>query len=58
VLALKPNTQQVLDLIKMWLETESGPTAAKFSIADLHLTISIKGYKKLILERTFPQVTD
>jgi hypothetical protein len=37
-------------IIKTWIETESGPTT-KFSNQDLQLSVSIKGYKKIILER-------
>jgi hypothetical protein len=46
-------TESILNVIKTWIETESGPTAMKFSIPDLNLQVTIKGYKKIILERTF-----
>lgn len=44
----------LLNLIKTWIETESGPTHATLSNPDLQVLVSIRGYKKLILERTFP----
>jgi hypothetical protein len=43
----------VLGVIKTWIETESGPTMATFSQPDLKLKIKLRGYKKIILERTF-----
>ena len=47
--------QKVMNLVKTWIETESGPTHCGMSIPDLHLSIKIRGYKKIILERTFPK---
>ena len=43
---------KLLHLIRTWMETESGPTA-KFSHPDLKVQVTIRGYKKLILERKF-----
>jgi hypothetical protein len=45
--------ESVLALIKTWIETESGPTQCDFSQPDLQLSIKIRGYKRLILERKF-----
>ena len=44
---------ELLSLIRTWIETESGPTKATFSIPDLKVQIAIRGYKKLTLERKF-----
>ena len=42
----------LLNLIKTWIETESGPTHATFSIPNLQVRIKLRGWKKIILERT------
>lgn len=49
--------QHLLDTIRVWIETESGPMQMKFSIPDLQVSVSFHGYRKIILERTFPKVT-
>lgn len=49
----RPEVDKLLDVIKTWLETESGPSAAKFSIPALNVSVTFRGYKKLTLERTF-----
>lgn len=43
----------LLSIIKTWIETESGPSYAKFSIPNLQLKVTIMGYKKITLERDF-----
>jgi hypothetical protein len=45
--------KSLMNLIKTWIETESGPTMMKVSIPDLKVAITIRGFKKIILERTF-----
>ena len=42
----------LLNVIRTWIETESGPHV-KFSDPCLKLQVTIKGYKKIILERKF-----
>lgn len=43
----------LLNFIKTWMVTESGPTRMKFSHPALQLSVTIIGYKKIILERNF-----
>lgn len=45
---------KLLDVIRTWMESESGPTT-KFSHPELQVQVTIRGYKKLILERTFKE---
>jgi hypothetical protein len=45
--------EKIMEVIRVWIKTESGPTRAVFSVPDLKVKITIKGYKKIILERTF-----
>ena len=49
----KVELHALLDLIRTWVETESGPTMMTISNQKLNVRISIRGYKKIILERTF-----
>jgi hypothetical protein len=49
----KQTLEKLLDVIRVWIETESGPTYARFNIPSLKLTVTHKGYKKIVLERTF-----
>lgn len=44
---------KLLAVIKAWIETESGPTLMKFHDPELQVQVSIRGYKKITLERTF-----
>ena len=44
-----------LHLIKIWIETESGPIHCDFSYPDLQLLVKIRGYKKIVLERSFQE---
>ena len=54
-----PGQQKALDdlanVIKTWIVTASGPTRMKFSHKDLELSVTIMGYKKIILERKFEE---
>lgn len=43
----------LLKVIRVWMETESGPTKMTFSHPNLHVQVAVHGYKKLILTRTF-----
>ena len=45
----------LLDMISVWLVTESGPTRMKISIPELKVRVSFHGSRKIILERTFPK---
>ena len=45
--------ESLLNLIKVWIETESGPVMTKLSMPDLKVSITVRGFKKIILERTF-----
>jgi hypothetical protein len=51
--ASKAQMDNLLDVIKTWLETESGPSLMKFSDPVLKVQVTIHGYKKIILERKF-----
>lgn len=46
----------LLNVIRVWMKTESGPTMSKFSHPNLQVQVTIRGYKRLTLERTFPKV--
>src|SRR4051812_12638960 len=50
----QPALNNLLEMIKTWVETESGPKM-KVSLPDLKAQVTIKGYKKIILERTFKE---
>ena len=45
----------LLNSIKIWIETESGPIHCDFSCPDLQLLVKIRGYKKIVLERSFQE---
>jgi hypothetical protein len=53
----KIDVARVLGLIRTWIETESGPSHVRLSIPNLQLQITIRGYKKIILERKFREVS-
>lgn len=53
----EPNElESLLNVIRAWMKTESGPVRMKFSHPNLHVSVTIMGYKKLILERKFAEV--
>jgi hypothetical protein len=43
----------LLDVIRTWIVTELGLQMAAFSHPELKVKVTIRGYKKIILERTF-----
>jgi hypothetical protein len=45
--------QQILNIIKTWIESESGPTLCEFHDPELSLKVKMLGWKKIILERKF-----
>ncbi|PWT73851.1 MAG: hypothetical protein C5B59_12365 [Bacteroidetes bacterium] len=45
--------RSLFDLIRAWIFSESGPTQMSVFIPALKLHITIRGYKKIILERDF-----
>ena len=55
---MKTKTEQMdslLNVIRVWIETESGPTCSTFTLPDLSVTIAIRGYKRITLTRSFPK---
>lgn len=44
--------ENLLKIIRTWIKTESGPQMATFSIPELKVRVSLRGWKKIILERT------
>lgn len=50
---VQDKVSDLLDVIRTWIVTESGPQMAAFSHPELKVKVTIRGYKKIILERTF-----
>ena len=45
--------EPLMGVIRAWMISESGPTQMKFSHPKLQVQVTIRGYKKIILERQF-----
>lgn len=49
---MSKSMDNLLGMIRTWIETASGPTHMTISNPELQVRVSIRGYKKIILERT------